>query len=481
MSVTAPTESAIGQPRPTYARRFGRTYLGLDNLTTASLCSRSLGKVRADCRLRVSKSQWGSLGVRQDPAAIVYMDIAIDQPSNCRLENASIVVTLDETSYSSSPTREPHQSPLQMTDYYGPKHLSGEATKVTVSRSVHLVPQVNVMGSGGGGLGVERERSESYPTRWTFTGALIAGQKMNPFYRTLKWELRENESSARPNRSPVIHTAFALQHSDRPFIMRIEIQGRLQSPKDRFRQRMRHMRFPSPADAGQGKSDTLVYPSAAASRLRPLDNLAMGLSSAMERENLMRVPVEIPDALPVSFTAGPDTALPPPQSDTPLFAQRAPATHVNPVPRILAPPDDAASAFSGIRRRPSLSTSSSSATLVGTPRDMLSSPTREPPSTILETALDAFSGVSQKQSSSNQNTNQLPPLRIPRPKNQVPAADDAALAILTKYPLFLVLLRMMGNLLDLFARTNPSNSKQIMPDHEPDVLKNESVRDNCLG
>ncbi|KAL4745194.1 hypothetical protein BDW72DRAFT_211667 [Aspergillus terricola var. indicus] len=470
MSLTASTASVdtTAQSPPTYARRYGRTYRGLDNLTTASLCSRNVGKVRADCRLRVSKSQWGTLGVLEHPAAIVYIDIAIDQPTNCRLESASVLITLIEPVQTES--RREKEEPLQMTEYYGPKQLNGEATKVTVTRRVHLVPQVNVMGSGGGGIGVEKERSASYHTRWTFTGGLLAGEHMSPHYRTLKWELRENESG-RSNRNPVIHTAFALQHSYRPFIMRIEIQGRLQTPKDRLRHKIRHMRFPNPNYPEQGRSDTLVYPNSVAGRRRPLDMLAMGLSSAMERENLSRVPVEVPDALPVSFSVATDGATSTPQPDAPRSAQRTtdPDWQGQPQPRAIAPdsaparllsPDDAAS-IPGSRRRLSISNSSASATLVGTPRDGGSPLPREPCSAILEKAIDSLTAVPREVSEWEDTIQQLPPLDIPQPKEPAFIPEPDTLTILAKYPILIVLLRIMASFLDLIPRSKSLHENTI--------------------
>ncbi|KAL4735778.1 hypothetical protein BDV11DRAFT_195190 [Aspergillus similis] len=283
---------------------------------------------------------------------------------------------------------------------------------------------------------------------------------MSPNYRTLKWELRENELG-RSNRNPVIHTAFALQHSNQPFIMRIGIEGRLQTPKDRLRHKMRQMRFPNPNNPEQGRSDTLVYPNSVAARGRPLDMLAMGLSSAMERENLMRVPVEIPDALPVSFSAVSDGATTTPQPAAPVFAHSTPdpSLQAQPQPRVIAPasvsarllsPDDAGS-ISGSRRRLSSSISSASATLVGTPRHMASPLPREPCSALLESAIDSFTVVPREVSEWKDTAQPLPPLEIPQPKEPVLIPEPATLA-LARYPILTVLLRIMASFLDLIPK-----------------------------
>ncbi|KAI9370902.1 hypothetical protein BJX61DRAFT_544162 [Aspergillus egyptiacus] len=459
-AATTPT----AEPPHTYARRYGRTYRGLDNLTTASLCSRNVGRVRADCRLRVTKSQWGCLGAAGTPAAIVYMDIAIDQPSNCLLESAKVIVTLDEAD--STPKTVPmvlQNQTLQMTDYYGPKQLRGEATKVCVTRNVHLVPQVNVMGSGGGGIGVEREKAVSSNSRWTFTGGLLPADEMSPCCRTLKWELRENtEGPGRLNQSPVIHTAFTLQHGDRPFIMRIKIQGRLQSSKDRLREKMRRLRFPN--DPEQGVSDTLVSPNTVASRSRRLDMLAIGLPSAMERENLMSVAVEVPDALPVSFSAVDDAqpATGPARSSTPPLARRKSEDDI-PIRRAIGPelaserllsPADAVS-IDGARLSSSTSDLSAAPTLVNTPQGQFPALSRTLSSAVLERAIDS-NLPPEEQPRRKETPGKLPPLEISKAKEvTAPNPDQATLAFLLRYPMLLVILRFMAGVMDFLSGAKP--------------------------
>ncbi|KAL2812218.1 hypothetical protein BJX63DRAFT_397251 [Aspergillus granulosus] len=320
------------------------------------------------------------------------------------------------------------------------------------------------MGSGGGGIGVERERSTSYHTRWTFTGGLQAGEQMSPFYRTLKWELRENESGARSNRSPIIHTAFALQHSDRPFIMRIEIQGRLQGSRDRLRQKMRGMRFPSPNYPEQGRSETLVRPNTVALRRRPLDMLAMGLSNAMERENLMRVPVEIPETLPVSFSVDDDARAATPQPDAQSSAQRMPDMHLNchSEPTIIMPgstsgmllaPDDATS-IAGTRQPSSVSNLSSSATLVGTPHEAFS-PVSADSSAILGSAVDRFNGCNWERCRWEET---------PQSKEAVSTPEHATLAVLVRYPILHFLWRIIASILGAVPISKSSYEKKTTQD-----------------
>lgn len=284
---------------PTYSRRYGRKYRGLDSFPDASLCTHELGKVRADCRLRVSKSRWGHLGHEDAPAGIVYMDLSFDQPHNYRLASARVVITLEDI-HPDEITRGRQESdlyPLQITEHYGPKHLTGEATNVVVSKTLHLTPEFNFLGTGGGGLGINSAKSLIYNSRWTFKGqrhVVDAG----PEYRTLEWELCENQEESRPSHPNVINTAFTFQHNDKPFRMRVDIKGRLQSTRHRIQNKMRNLRFPPHSEKDQGSSEVLVRPR---DHAHPLDSVARGLERALERENYMRIPVEVPEALPVTF------------------------------------------------------------------------------------------------------------------------------------------------------------------------------------
>ncbi|OJI97419.1 hypothetical protein ASPVEDRAFT_36830 [Aspergillus versicolor CBS 583.65] len=463
--------SPTPNPTHTYARRFGRNYRGLDHLTYASLCSRDLGKVRVDCRLRVSKSQWGCLGVPPAgiSAAIIYMDISFDQPHNCRLASGTVLVTLDEASAPAA-TGMIHDESLQMTDYYGPKHLSGEARNVAVTQTVHLAPELNVLGTGGSGIGVEREKEARYDSRWSFTGGLMTGRKGSAAYQTLKWELCENDQGGRSSRSNVIHTAFTLQHSKKPFIMRIEIQGRLKRSRDRIR----HLRFPSYHSSDQGRSETLVCPNVHIAIDRPLDTLAKGLSSAMEHENYARTPVEIPDALPVSFSTENGAAPTAPQLPPTIQTKAGSATDsitgdkpgrlrvTSDLPSgILLSPDDLASSAT-TNRSSSVSNISSAATLVDASQHGMRDICPDSYSAILGSAVESLDGVRQERSARKRSLSPQPPIEPPAPikaadkKEPVLSADENPMSAVSKYPVLILLVNALASILDfVFMQKGP--------------------------
>ncbi|KAI9739960.1 MAG: hypothetical protein M1818_005016 [Claussenomyces sp. TS43310] len=308
--------STLAHPSwPVVARKFGRSFERFDLLPTASLSYRALGKVKVDCRFRQSKSLWGVLGDAENPAGIIYMDLCFDQPKDCKLSSATILVTLEEDdshgiNRDSTDSVNTTSSALQMTDRYGPKQLSGEQKVMPVKKTYHGTPQINVLGNGGGGLGVDVEQTRTYTSRWSFTGQLQPGKDKRrngargTTYRTIKWELGENDLESRAMHSNVIHTGFAFEHEGKPCYLRVEIDGKLQRTKDRF---MKHLKFPSEGRKEQGSTLTWIGLSRRDQFERRLDGIADGLPRAMELENYTAIPMETPDALPASFQEVPTT------------------------------------------------------------------------------------------------------------------------------------------------------------------------------
>ncbi|KAL2010816.1 hypothetical protein VTN00DRAFT_3534 [Thermoascus crustaceus] len=304
---------------PRFARKYGPSFQSFDNVDIASLCYREIGKVKVDCRFRLSKSQWGVLGDRRNPAGIIYMDLSFDQPKDCKLTSATVLVTLEEQEEEffiprnrksvhvySPPSFGPGS--LQVTDHYGPKHLSGEPTFMPLKKTYNMTPELNMFGTGGGGVGVSREKQIIYTSRWTFTGQLQPGKEKRLFgyrgtaYRTLKWELTENDLDSQSLHSKTIHTGFAFEHDMKPFLLRVEIAGKLQKITDRLKEKVkRNFKFPPDLKEDQGTSLSLVLIDREDRFTRRLDSLAQSLPHEMELENFKALPVEIPDSLPAVF------------------------------------------------------------------------------------------------------------------------------------------------------------------------------------
>ncbi|OQE06639.1 hypothetical protein PENVUL_c017G06132 [Penicillium vulpinum] len=363
-----------------FARKCGPTFSTLDHLSNASLCSHEMGRVQIDCRFRLSKTQWGVLGGGNTPAAVLYMDLTFDQPKDCQLTSAVVAITMEESdiephrerkqtvSRTRPRLRHPTQDSdhglaedstgylapatvdtvsdlttrsrrcLQVTPYYGPHELAGKPTQVTIKETQRFTPEINVLGQGGGGVGYDHEKSIEQTSQWTFTGKVLSGtqsqhtysaigssrprrnhRRPNPepsVYRTMKWELNEDDNQAQSQHSSVIHTAFAFEHDMEPFYIRIDIQGKLQRRSEQFKGNMKQLfRFPSKTKKDQGTALIRVYPDKTTNQTRRLDRIAQGLSLSMERLNMENIRVQLPDSMPISF-----------QQDTPqAFDDLAPA------------------------------------------------------------------------------------------------------------------------------------------------------------
>lgn len=309
----------VSCPPPRFARKYGPSFQVFDSLDIASLCYREIGKVKVDCRFRLSKSKWGVLGDTKNPAGIIYMDLSFDQPKDCRLTSATVLVTLEEREEERFTPRNRkivhlHSPPsfgpgsLQVTDHYGPKHLSGEPTFMPLKKTYNMTPELNMFGTGGGGVGVSREKQIICTSRWTFTGQLQPGKERRLFgyrgtaYRTLKWELTENDLDSQSLHSKTIHTGFAFEHDMKPFLLRVEIRGKLQKFTDRLKEKAkRNFKFPPDLKEDQGTSLSLVLIDREDRFTRRLDSLAQSLPHEMELENFKALPVEIPDTLPAVF------------------------------------------------------------------------------------------------------------------------------------------------------------------------------------
>jgi hypothetical protein len=297
--------------RPFVARKYGpSSFERFDHLSAASLGSRELGKVLVDCRFRLSQSKWGTLGDDNNPAGILYMDLSFNQPKDCRLSSATVLVTLE---YDPEPDCDRKvgtttSNCLQVTEWFGPKELRGPEKIMMVKKIFHFTPNVNALGNGAGGVGIDTEKTSTHNSRWTFSGQILPGKDKRgrsvrgAAYRTLKWELNENELESRSIHNNVIHTAFTFEHEGKPFYLRVKIKGKLQRTKDRIKH---HLKFPPDRNKGQGSTLTLISLGKGNSFSKRLDKLASGLPIAMQKENQDATPLEMQDTLPASFQEEP--------------------------------------------------------------------------------------------------------------------------------------------------------------------------------
>lgn len=467
---------ASQQPRIS-ARKFGRSFECFDTLSSANVGNRELGKVKIDCRFRLSKSKWGVLGNAERSAGILYMDLCFDQPKDCRLSSATVLLTLDheigvdEKNRRREPESIPRGSSLQMTNYFGPRQLSGEQTTVHKRSIYRLTPEVNVMGNGLGGMGKDVETTQKVTSRWTFTGQLQAGK--TAAYRTLKWELSENELDLQSLHSSTIHTGFAFEHDQTPCYLRVEIAGKLQ----RVRDRIKHLKFPPQRPKNQGETIVKIELGPQHKFDTRLDSIADGLAMAMEMENYGAIPVEMPEAIPALFQevinqqsqlAATSNPAPPPPSEEAIIG-RIDLTPAQP-PMITAPvPEPVAEDplikelarahlcfphTSQIRRRIPMSMSSSSTVTLVEAEEL-----SEEISAALKDEQNGVPEVQEEFKEAGQAIHAVQDL-VKTEKEEVDAALETFMR-LSQSPALLFLIRVFVGLLDLFAKKQVSVKTEI--------------------
>ncbi|MCJ1331607.1 hypothetical protein MMC10_008298 [Thelotrema lepadinum] len=345
----APRSRALSPRAPEYIRvkaskrKNGHLdFIRFDNLFTSqvNIGYSTLDKVKVDCKLLLSKTKWGSLGAGSSmfsaevPAGIMYMDLTFDQPKDCKLSSATVYVTLDDGATELEHFRNHHarsQSsgihprkkekdhaeqnypPVSITDWFGPKAIAGRERLVGLNEHLHATPNLGFGGINIGGIGYDRASIKERPSRWTFTGQMIAagagpdrgrGRAKTAWgdefrYKGLRWTLSENDLEPQATHSPVIHTAFAFVHSREPVLLRIQIEGKLKGMGARARNKW--LEFSSVRRGKDDSVSTLINLSNHVSIL-PLDQQAQGLELEMQWANLAATPVEIPDPMPAAFT-----------------------------------------------------------------------------------------------------------------------------------------------------------------------------------
>lgn len=238
------------------------------------------------------------------------MELRFDQPADCTLKSATIQLTLDEDDpglelYRADDSQVPaSECPVLITDYYGPGQIVGTSKRVMVNKKLKIEPSVNVAGSGGSVGGMTTEKQFVHESRWMFRSHTVPddgarGQSWG--HRILKWEMTENDIEKYPVHSNKVYTAFAYEHSGQPFLMKVEISGKLKQRGDRLKANLGKTlkKFGPRARKQEDISSTLI--GAYRGHRRPLDELAKGLASAMDLANSLSPPHVVPDTQTASF------------------------------------------------------------------------------------------------------------------------------------------------------------------------------------
>jgi hypothetical protein len=243
-------------------KRFEQFHDELTSLQAALGSGQNEGDI--DCTLLTAKCEWGILREPDRPAAVLYMDVAVGTPYDSSLQGCSIEMTLLDqldTGIKASGSglrgggRPWDSDHLEFTDCYGPVSIRFGDPYGTQSA---LSSQVSCSGRNG---------------------------KAND---TITWDIEYDwaEDGWAPSRPlpSVYHLAFAIEHNAHDFFLRIKASKKLASRTDRIKSRLRfaelegfrydevEIRFQFPDGYGNDMW---------------LDGIALGLSSAMELENML--------------------------------------------------------------------------------------------------------------------------------------------------------------------------------------------------
>lgn len=286
-------------------RKYGRyeSFEQFDHLSSrghASIGSKSIGTINIDCQLLFNQSQWGVLGDDKFPAGIMYLNLNFGPPQGCRVKSATVTITLDEEATCLERYRNGrifHESgcPVHMADLYGPRGLAGQKKTAYISRTFKATPEANVLGNGGGGVGFDSKKTFTHSCRWSFNGQLLRGpgKRNRALYKSLRWDLNENELESQSFHSNKVQTAFTFEHSGQPFLLHVDIDGKLEKWNDKIKSKLK---FGTTLEK-QGKVVTLVDFEDYAKFTQPLDPIAESLARVMEMRNFEDIPVEMPDSI----------------------------------------------------------------------------------------------------------------------------------------------------------------------------------------
>lgn len=305
MATQSPSRPILshGRRNPKYGRydfeRFDHLSSSLANVGYSTF-----HKVNVDCRFLFKKSRWGVLGEKKNPAGIIYLDLTFDQPKDCQLHSATVIVTLDDQAdelraLGGTDSASSFDCPVHLTDCYGPKGFTGPEKTVHSKKSMHFTPNANFAGFGIGGLGANKESSMTSSSRWKFSGHLQGHDSKGWTYKSLKWHLSENDLESESTHSSEVHTAFTFAHGGQPFFMRVEIQGKLKKLHARVKDKL--MKFPSSAKKDDGSIVTLINFGNRMDFEMPLDKHAEELADEMEMANLYTAPMEVSDTRPATL------------------------------------------------------------------------------------------------------------------------------------------------------------------------------------
>lgn len=216
-----------------------------------------------DCCFLMSKSRWGQLDSKE--TGVMYLDLNFHQPSGCRLSQATITMNFHEIRGMRAVRAmvlPASRSELEITEFFGPRTLTGEKRMKNVSTVFEAKPKAEFAGITAEAGGWSRTSEASYASCWKFNGSRFAIHSPQPHlgtrsskYRQLVWHLEENDMERQSLHQSIVHTALAFHHCSVPFYLDLAIQVKMHRWHHRIKQ---HLIFPPPGR--KAKSRSIIEP-----------------------------------------------------------------------------------------------------------------------------------------------------------------------------------------------------------------------------
>lgn len=275
-------------------RKYGQYELSkLSYTDIASVGGKHIGSnVEINCRLRLDESRWGVLwnGTEKRPAGIIRMDLSFKQTKGYKLAWASVKVTLDGEHEGLKIHRDgkikDKDNVVILTGSYGPHVLSGEPIPVSQDQTFEANPNVTFSGATVSALSFNHKRSYVSNASWDFRG-FPETRPSDGTFDSVEWHLLENHFERQPSYPTEFKTAFAFTNNGQPFLMKVEIDGRLSRITQRLKKSIRGateiFKFGSGGRKDENISTTLVR--GFSGKLQHLDEFTKHLEREMMVKN----------------------------------------------------------------------------------------------------------------------------------------------------------------------------------------------------
>jgi hypothetical protein len=195
-----------------------------------SLGDRKFGSATVDCCFLNRKSKWGLL--HQKPAGILFLDLTFSQPADYKLSHANLQLSFLESETTGGPSA-PLDFPLNITEYIEPLIVCGPPNEIG-SREVQVQPELGADGVFNiGGIGYKDTKDILEKYRWIFRSHRLPNE--NGIYTNAQWLWEANPSNKQIELMGPLHVGVAVQHTGQPFIVSLQIQGKLRSKARRLR------------------------------------------------------------------------------------------------------------------------------------------------------------------------------------------------------------------------------------------------------